>query len=422
LLEIKLLKHQKQFVCSKAISTGLVAGYGSGKSYAATIKTILKKMQYPNIKVAYYLPTYPLIRDIAFDKFPEILEEIFGIEYKLNKSDKEIHTPWGTIVFRSMNDADSIVGYEVGYSLIDECDILPVDKMGAVYKKILARNRSILPNNEPNRLDVVGTPEGYKWFYDRFVNNLNNNDLLIKAKTYANKYLPGSYIEQLKEQYDEKLLKAYLDGEFVNLTTGNVYHAFGDDNVIDDIEIDPHLPLIITFDFNISPYNAIYLIQEKEGKTFVIDNAIAKNKPLRDPSGKGALELMIDKFKYLNNQLFSATVFGDASGQSRNSGTAGTNYSIIREYGFKHLRIKKANPRIEDRVNAVNSRLCNSLNKKMLCICKRNKELINDLRLLSYNDKGDVDKSNKLLSHDSDSIGYYIEYNYGLNKPIVGQV
>ena len=66
------------------MNTLFVGGYGSGKSQAGTYKTILKKLQYPTKKVAYYLPDYGLVRDIAFDKFPTILEEL-GLKYKLNK-------------------------------------------------------------------------------------------------------------------------------------------------------------------------------------------------------------------------------------------------------------------------------------------------------------------------------------------------
>ena len=40
---IEILTHQAEFLKSNAVHTGLVAGFGSGKSIAATIKTIEKK-------------------------------------------------------------------------------------------------------------------------------------------------------------------------------------------------------------------------------------------------------------------------------------------------------------------------------------------------------------------------------------------
>jgi hypothetical protein len=65
-----------------------------------------------------------------------------------------------------MSDPERIIGYEVGYSLIDETDILSKDKMSDVFMKIIGRNRSVL--GHINQTDVVGR-EGFKWLYDFFI-------------------------------------------------------------------------------------------------------------------------------------------------------------------------------------------------------------------------------------------------------------
>ena len=41
---------------------------------------------------------------------------------------------------------------------------------------------------------------------------------------------------------------------------------------------------------------------------------------------------------------------------------------------------------------------------------------------MSYNDKGEVDKSNQDLSHAVDSVGYYIEYEHSLHKTEVKNI
>jgi hypothetical protein len=61
---------------------------------------------------------------------------------------------------RSIDSPEYIIGYEVGYSLIDEADIPPKDKMRQVLVNVVARNRKKLPNGEHNSLDFVSTPEG----------------------------------------------------------------------------------------------------------------------------------------------------------------------------------------------------------------------------------------------------------------------
>jgi len=410
--EVGVLKHQKEFIKSDSPSTGLVAGFGAGKSYAGVLKTIIKKMQYPSVKVAYYLPTYGHIRDIAFDKFPQLCDEL-GLFYRLNKSDKELTIQeYGTIIFRNMSEPEMIVGFEVGYSLIDECDILPKQKMDKAFKQILARNRSQLPDGKPNQVDTVGTPEGFKWFYSRFVEHANPSYKLIKAKTMDNPYLPEGYIETLKEDYDEKLLEQYLMGEFVNVNGSQVYHQFDRElHVIADMPVNKNYPLMISWDFNINPYNAVFLIQEIGGIVYVIDNAIKKNSPVVD-----TIEYLKEKFGYLGDYLYEATIYGDASGKSRSQGTAQTNYDIIRNAGWSKFKIKTANPRVQDRINVFNSMLKNGNGSVSIAICSRNVELINDLEQMSYNDKGEVDKSNQDLSHASDSVGYYLEHEHRLIK------
>jgi len=416
--EVKVLDHQKDFIESLNPTTGLVAGFGAGKSYAGTLKTIIKKLQYPTVKVAYYLPNYPLIRDIAFEKFPEMCNDL-GLHYQLNKSDKElIIKDFGTIIFRNMSEPEMIIGYEVGYSLIDECDVMPKHKMDKAFKQILARNRATLPDKSPNQVDLVGTPEGYRFYYNLMVANKPDNYRLIKAKTMDNPHLPEDYIETLKETYDEKLLQQYLLGEFINVNGSAVYHQFNRDvHVCDNIDINPSIPLIITFDFNINPYNAIYLIQVIDGKVTVIDNAIIKGKPLVD-----SLDYLKEKFSHLGASLFSATIYGDAAGKARSQGTAQTNYDLIKNAGFHKMKIKTANPRIQDRNNAFNSMLRNGAGSVNIAICSRNQELITDLEQMSYNDKGEVDKSNQDLTHSVDSVGYYIEYEHSLNKAEVRNI
>jgi len=411
--DISVLKHQKEFIKSKSPSTGLVAGFGAGKSYAGTLKTIIQKLKYPTVKVAYYLPTYPHIRDIAFEKFPEMCEDL-GLYYQLNKSDKELTIQgYGSIIFRNMSEPEYIIGYEVGYSLIDECDILPKIKMAKAFKQILARNRTKLPDGSPNQVDVVGTPEGYRWFYSRFVEHANSNYKLIRARTMDNKHLPPDYVDKLREDYDERLLEQYLMGEFINVNGSAVYHQFDrETHIIKDRDIDTRYPLFISWDFNINPYNAVFLIQYIDGVVYIVDNAIKKNAPVVD-----TIDYLKQKFGYLGSYLYQATIFGDASGKARSQGTAQTNYDLIRTAGWTKFNIKTANPKVQDRVNVFNSMLRNAKGDVKIQICSRNAELITDLEQMSYNDRGEIDKSNPDLSHATDSVGYYLENQHRLIKP-----
>jgi hypothetical protein len=47
-----------------------------------------------------------------------------GIDFTINRSDNIIKTSYGNILLRNMSDPKGLSVYEVGYSLIDETDII----------------------------------------------------------------------------------------------------------------------------------------------------------------------------------------------------------------------------------------------------------------------------------------------------------
>lgn len=388
---IEVLEHQMKFIDSNATHTGLVGGFGSGKSKAGTLKTIEKKKRYPNVNVAYYLPTYSLIKDIAFPNFKEVLD-IMEIPYKLHETDKEFVTPLGKIILRSMDKPDTIIGYEVGYSLIDEADILPKKKMRDVFIKIVARNRKSLPDGSPNSIDMVSTPEGFKFLYDFFVKEKKDNRELIKAKTSDNPFLPESYIETLLEVYNEQELQAYLDGEFVNLTSGTVYHCFDRKRNHSNREIQPKDILHVGMDFNITKMSAV--IHVTDGK---------KVTAVEEVTGAYDTAAMIDILneRYSNHKII---VYPDASGENRKTNASDTDISLLKKAKFKVIKSSK-NPRVRDRITTVNAGFLNAKGETNYYVNTLNcSDYTEALEKLAYK-KGLPDKESG-FDHVTDAGGY----------------
>ncbi|TDO68838.1 terminase family protein [Flavobacterium chryseum] len=336
---MELLEHQAEFIESDFIHTGIVGGFRSGKSQAGAIKTCLKKFKYPGIDVAYYLPTYGLIKDIAYPKFSKLLED-FGCEYVLNKTDHEFITPFGRIILRSMDNPDTIIGYEVGYSLIDEADILSTAHMKDVFIKVVARLSVPLPDGMPNCLDFVSTPEGFKFLYDFFVKKPHAKKKLIKAQTKNNPFISESYIETLKMNYTEAQLEAYLEGEFVNLTSGSVYRNFSRITNHSDRAIKSTDVLHIGMDFNITKMNAVVHVIDGTKKIAVAEIVNAYDTP--EMCG-------LIKEKFPNHSI---VIYPDASGDNRKS-SGKSDIQILKDNKFVVRKLSK-NPFVKDRVNAVN--------------------------------------------------------------------
>jgi len=405
-LNLELTEPQAQFLNSTSINTGFVAGFGSGKSFIATLKMILWKLDNPKVNCAYYLPTYGLIRDIAYDKFPALLSDM-GIKYTLNKSSAEILFDGmkGKIIFRSMDNPETIVGYENGYTIIDECDILPMQKMETAYNKILSRNRAKLDDGKKNKIDIVGTPEGYKFFYKRYVSDYREaTDTLIRASTYSNPFLPVEYIQQLEDQYPENLVKAYLGGHFVNLSTGNVYDYFDRDKHnkrIDDESIIKLSGVHIGLDFNVGGCVSIV-------HTIVDDVTIAIDEIIADDTFKTINAI---QKKYSDKIIFA---YPDAAGNARKTSSTRTDISLLREAGFV-VRVDGSNPAIKDRVNSFNGLLDHN---RYYVDVDRCPKLTQALEQQAYDDKGQPEKFDKHPAIDdfNDAAGYFVHKKFGINK------
>lgn len=408
-MKISLNQKQMDFLKSTAINTGFCAGLwlGSGKSFVATLKTILKKINHPDLTVAYYLPTYGLIRDIAFDKFPTMLSEM-GYKYKLNKSDKEIHIEnYGKIIFRSMDNPETIVGYEVFYSIIDECDILPLDKMTIAYNKIMARNRQKCSKGTLNQIDVASTPEGFKWFYNRYVKEFNSDtDLLVRASTYDNKHLPEQYIRNLEQQYPPNLLKAYLMGEFVNLTSGAVYKYFNRTTHHTNEELNDSDIIYIGQDFNVGGCVGIVCVIRNGIPIAVDEYAVYDTQAI--------IKHLEDT--YPEREIW---IIPDASGDNNKTNASKTDIQLLRDAGFK-VDAPSQNPLVVNRINTLNNMFYQGTIRVNTHRCPN---LTQALEQQAYNEKGEPEKFNNHPSIDdyNDAFGYFIYRKFGIDRPTIKQ-
>ena len=387
---MEILSHQASFIQSNHTHTAIIGGYGSGKSFGGTLKIVLKKLAYPGIDVAYYLPTYGLIKDIAFPNISELLT-LQNIPFNLNKSDKEFVTPYGKIIMRSMDCPELIVGFEVGYSIIDEADVISVSKMNESFKNIVARNRKKLPNGDKNCLDFVSTPEGFGFLYNFFVKNPSPEKLIIKASSLSNPFLPKDYIDTLRLSYTEAQLSAYINGDFVNLTSASVYNF---DRVAHNTDAEqlPSEMLYVGLDFNITNMNAVVHVK-RNGKMYAIGEiAEAYNTQ------------QVSEFLIENYPTHKIIINPDASGNQRSSSGA-SDFSILKQFGFD-INAPKKNPPVNERVNSVNLALQNGnyfVNTKK---CPRFTEALENQ---AYKN-GVPDKSSG-YDHITEAAGYCIHRN-----------
>lgn len=424
-IKVCLTQSQADFVNSKAKFPLYCAGYGAGKSHVMGFCAVTDAMHSSKCLIGVYEPDYSLIRTIAIPRVEQWLNE-FGIRYTVNKQDQAIYTSSpgiGDFQFKSMDNPDALVGYETYRSHIDELDTLPADKAEQVFFKIMGRNRQA-PDDVPeahrkwveknnrwecvNRIYAYTTPEGFKfchkmWHPDGENAQRNQDFKIYKGRTADNPVLTEDYLDGLANTYPAALLKAYMEGEFVNLESGAVYHNFKRDLHFTPRQVQPQDILHIGVDFNVNKTCGIVFVDEG-GKSYIVAEVVNKyDTP--------------DLIKELKQRwpTHRIIVYPDATGVKRTSTNASSSdIALLMAAGYE-IRAKGHNPRVADRVLCV----VNMFEKGLLFVntieCP---ELTKCLEQQSYDKNGDPDKKSG-YDHAVDGMGYRVFYSFNIKKPMI---
>ena len=382
---------------------GISAGYGAGKTRALCAKAVMLAAVNQGFIGAVMEPTGPLIRDIWQNDFENFLEA-YEIPYTFRASplpEYMLHLPGGDtkILCRSFENWSRIIGLNLAWVLADEIDTVTPSIANKAFPKILGRLRA----GNVRQFGAASTPEGFRWMWTTFGSEQakdRQDRKLIKMRSADNPHLPPDFIERLEANYDPNLLKAYLDGEFVNLTTGTVYDRFDrTKHVISSVPDTDREPLRIGVDFNVGNMSAIIGVK-LANNLLVIDE-------ISGAHDTDALAQQI-KARYPTRRIY---IYPDASGGNRSTNATQTDIQILESYGMSN-QSPRANPPVRDRVAAVQALLENGKGQVRLQVSHTCKRLIECLELQCYTEKGDPDKD---AGHDhmNDALGYLIwrEFN-----------
>ena len=396
-----LLPHQEKFCAdTEHRKLALVCGFGAGKTVGLVAKaTILAAMNIGHVS-ALFEPTHAMLVDILVRTMNELLDQ-WQIPFSYRASPLpsftlEFKEGTHTILLRTMLTYQRLRGQNLSSIGFDEADTIPKREAVQAMNMALARLRS----GNVQQFYATTTPEGHGWAFDTFKKNAKSDTKLIQAKTEDNKYLPEGFIESLKANYPEQLIKAYLNGEFVNLTMGAVYRFDRNIHVTDQLPSYKNEILRCGIDFNIQNTNCV--IGVRDGNKLVIIDEITKMHDT-DALAKEILR------RHPNQKIL---IYPDASGSNRSTNSSQTDIAILEGYGFTNMS-PRSNPPIRDRVSAVNSLLKNGKGEVRLAISPCCRTLIECFELQAYDERtGEPDKQNG-YDHLLDSLGYLIwrEFN-----------
>lgn len=253
----------------------------------------------------------------------------------------------------------------------------------------------------------VGVPEGLNHFKDLADYAKSGVDSNWGFYTWRSAdILPAEEMESAKRDLDPRTFRQEYEASFEG-STGRVYYAYEANKQQDEkILLNPKLPIIVACDFNVS--TCVWELCQTDGKDAWVFDEVA----LRDTN---TVEMGKEVLHRYGSHRAGFVVYGDSSGSSRS--TAGkSDYALLHGLGFKNQKIKKMNPHVKDRVNAMNAMLQNTKGEVRLKHHPRARYLRRDFETVTWAaNSAEIDKRDNERTHATDSLGYFIDYEFPLS-------
>jgi len=379
----------------------VIAGRRFGKTHLS-IRELAYHAREPNKEVWYVAPTYKMARNIVWKKLKNRLQDLNWIK-KTNETDLSITLKNGsTIALKGADNYDSLRGVGLDFIVLDEfADIDPE----AWYETL----RPTLSDKQGKAL-FIGTPKGIgNWSYELYQNCVDNSDWQsYQYTTIDGGNVPESEIESAKRDLDERTFRQEYLATFESYS-GRIYYAFDRaKNVIDANPAEHEVNTIyIGMDFNIDPMSAVVAIRNNNDLC-IIDE-------IRMFSSNTAEIVEEIKSRYPKSKVF---VYPDPAARQRKTSAGGaTDITILQNAGFL-VKAPNSHTPVRDRINSVNSRLCDSTGQRHLYITKNCKYTIEGLERQVYKPGTTQPDKDGGYDHMNDALGYLVDYLFPVKRDI----
>jgi len=344
-----------------------------------------------------------MLRDVTQATLFEILENN-RIPYDFNKSENmlEFRDVGSRIVFRSVDEYERLRGTNLAWFGVDELTYSPEE----AWLRLEARLRDPLAKRLCGF--AVWTPRGFDWVYKKFIAEPVEGYSVIKGEPYENRFLlekVPEYYKHLERSYDVMLFQQEVLGEYLHMNAGLVYRSFSRTDHLTDLKRDRRWPLLWSLDFNVNPMASV-VAQQAGTKIHVLDEIVIGNATTAE-----ACKEFCERYY---DHLGEVVIYGDASGHSRST-KGPSDYEIVRntlgQSGIRATyRVPAQNPKVRERVDAVNAALRSQTGDVFMVVDKKCKELVKDFEQVAWKQgTTEIDKErDKQRTHISDALGYLV--------------
>lgn len=417
----------------------LSGSVGSAKSILAAHQGIKHCLRYSNARGIIARRALPDLRDTIYQKLVEHLQGTItadgtelreGKHYFLKDTTCNIRFFNGSeIIARSWADRNykKLGSLEASFAIVEELtENDDDDEIAIKYLRMRVGRLKHIPESWIMYCTNPDSPSHFAYTYfdigRRLMGleeNLPKTRHVYFSSTKDNKFLPSSYIEQLKGNLDPKLAERMVEGKWIEIDRDRVYYGYGEHNFRDgEYQIDPLLPVNLCHDFNIG-----------QGKpmSMCLSQYVPKDdcfhffgEVVIEGADTEALMHEIADRGYLDYEVPDYHIYGDATGEARSANSKKSNYDIIIEflntYRNKHgqkiwfeKHVPKANPAIRDRHVRVNAYCRNALGNTRLYVYKSASTLNKGMRLTELKKGGQyIEDDSKPYQHITTALGYHV--------------
>lgn len=373
------------------------AGRRFGKTYLA-IRELCYHAREPDQDVLYVAPTFGQAKHIVWRQLKNRLNDLNWIK-KVNETELTITLRNNSRIYLKGADAyDRLRGGQYNFIVIDEmADIVPE----AWYETL----RPTLSNTLGKAL-FIGTPKGLNHFYDLYQMSAVDRDhwASYSFTTLEGGNVPETEITQARRDLDAKTFKQEYEASFETFS-GRIYYAFERAlNVQDPAQVNT-ATIYVGADFNVSPMSAV--IAQREGDDLYVIDEI---KMYSSNTNELADEI---KTRYPGARVW---IYPDPAGSARKSSANGiTDHIILANAGFV-VKAPRSHTPVRDRINAVNSRLCDSTGIRHLFVGAKCKYTIESLERQVYKEGTSQPDKESGYDHMNDALGYMIDYLWPVTR------
>lgn len=256
----------------------------------------------------------------------------------------------------------------------------------------------------------IGTPKGFNHCYDTFMDGQPGHEPDCRSFSYTSLQggnIPESEIIVAKRKMDPKTFSQEYEASFESYQ-GVIYYCFNRVLNSSSETVQDGDTLHIGMDFNVTKMAAVVYV--RRGDTM---HAVDEFVNLFDTPA------MIEAIKE-RYPKHSIGVYPDASGDNRKSNNASeTDIAMLKKAGFK-VYVNASNPAVKDRINSMNSLLCNTLGERHLFVnTSKCPHFAKCQERQIYDENGQPDKKAG-FDHMNDAGTYPVAYLFLINKKAIG--